>query len=174
MASDTGRERVVGELSNAYAQGLFGTDTFSRRVESAFAANSDRQLRSLVADLPRPVSWRERVEALWERHIAARLPQKAGPQLVATIRIPVPRLAVGQRALVGRGDDVHLPIDHDTVSRRHAALTFDGTSFMIEDLGSTNGTWVNGWRIDRPQRLMPGDELVIATVRLVLIDKPPR
>lgn len=63
--------------------------------------------------------------------------------------------------VIGReqvGADLVLP---DTnVSRRHAQLTFDGTAWSVEDLGSTNGTLVNGQRVSRAA-LHSGDTLTL-------------
>jgi pSer/pThr/pTyr-binding forkhead associated (FHA) protein len=59
-------------------------------------------------------------------------------------------------------------IDDDFVSGGHAMLTFRGRSWFIEDQGSTNGTYVNGHRIDRAVALSFGDELTIGRVRMRL------
>ena len=55
------------------------------------------------------------------------------------------------------GNDVIIP--DGTVSRHHARLTFRNGQWTVEDLGSSNGTWVNGVRVKRPTPLMHGDEL---------------
>ncbi len=61
-----------------------------------------------------------------------------------------------QPGTVGReGCDVILP-DPD-VSRRHAAVRLLDNGVAVEDLGSTNGTFVNGVRLEAPKRLSPGD-----------------
>jgi pSer/pThr/pTyr-binding forkhead associated (FHA) protein len=52
-----------------------------------------------------------------------------------------------------------LAIDDPQVSKRHAALRPTGDSLEIEDLGSRNGTWVNGTRIQSTVRLSPGDRV---------------
>ncbi|OCK15103.1 FHA domain-containing protein FhaB/FipA [Cutibacterium avidum] len=63
---------------------------------------------------------------------------------------------------VGRGNDCTLPIDDDYASTRHAEFGpgIDGAWF-VEDLASTNGTHVNGERIENPTRLSVGDEVRI-------------
>ncbi len=71
---------------------------------------------------------------------------------------------------IGRweGNQVHLP-DRE-VSRQHARIERDGLHYRIADMGSKNGTLVNGLRIDAPKRLVDGDEIVIApryTLRFV-------
>ena len=65
-------------------------------------------------------------------------------------------VAVLSGTTLGR-DDCDVVLSDPEVSRRHALEGPDG--FTIEDLGSTNGTWVNGERIERPERLRAGDEL---------------
>jgi hypothetical protein len=54
-----------------------------------------------------------------------------------------------------------LTIDDPQVSKRHAALRPTGDSLEIEDLGSRNGTWVNGSRIQGTVRLAPGDRVQV-------------
>ena len=60
--------------------------------------------------------------------------------------------------VVGR-QAADLVVDDPQVSRRHARLRPAGDGIEVEDLGSLNGTWVNGARIDRPARLVPGDRV---------------
>ena len=60
--------------------------------------------------------------------------------------------------LLGRSSEA-LPLSDSTVSRRHAELTPDGGQWFVRDLGSQNGTWVNGVRIDERTRLKPGDQV---------------
>jgi pSer/pThr/pTyr-binding forkhead associated (FHA) protein len=66
--------------------------------------------------------------------------------------------------LVGRHPQCDARLDSDWVSLRHCILTQDGGDVVVRDLGSTNGTWINGWRVERG-RLKPGDEVTIAHVR---------
>jgi pSer/pThr/pTyr-binding forkhead associated (FHA) protein len=63
--------------------------------------------------------------------------------------------------------------DDDEISRAHARVTFDRSGFCaIEDLGSTNGTFVNGRRIVTPTTLAPGDAIELGTTTLVVRDIP--
>src|SRR5215218_9079620 len=59
---------------------------------------------------------------------------------------------------VGR-DDCDVVLTDPEVSRRHAVLVASSDGLAIEDLGSTNGTWVNGERIARPEPIRAGDEV---------------
>jgi DNA-binding winged helix-turn-helix (wHTH) protein len=65
------------------------------------------------------------------------------------------------------GRDAHgIEIDSVTVSRRHARITIAGDAVTVEDLGSKNGTFVNGAAIARPVRLEDGDEIRTGSVVL--------
>jgi hypothetical protein len=77
-------------------------------------------------------------------------------------------IALGPINSIGRNVNSTIFIDDDFVSGTHAMLTFRGRSWFIEDQGSTNGTYVNGHRIDRPVALSFGDELTIGRVRMRL------
>src|SRR4029434_8740172 len=54
------------------------------------------------------------------------------------------------------------------VSKRHAQLRCDGGAWYIEDMGSTNGTYVNGARVDRPRRVSENDKLELGTTVMVI------
>lgn len=69
---------------------------------------------------------------------------------------------------VGRADDAGLRIPLDSISRLHARLTPAGDEVLVEDLGSANGTWLNGKRITRAQAVH-GDEIRFDTQRFQLL-----
>lgn len=71
------------------------------------------------------------------------------------------------RHTIGRSTDCDLPIDSTTVSRKHAVLVERGDSWWVFDLGSTNGTRVNGTRASELQ-VRPGDRMRIGTVDLLV------
>jgi pSer/pThr/pTyr-binding forkhead associated (FHA) protein len=82
---------------------------------------------------------------------------------------PVGRaIALGPINSLGRNVNNTIYVEDDFVSANHAMLTFRGRSWFIEDQGSTNGTYVNGHRIDRPVALSYGDELTVGRVRMRL------
>jgi hypothetical protein len=60
---------------------------------------------------------------------------------------------------IGRQDDLGLPLDDSQVSRRHARISPSGDGAIVEDLGSTNGTYVNGQPIHGQRELGPGDRV---------------
>jgi two-component system cell cycle response regulator len=62
--------------------------------------------------------------------------------------------------VIGRTSEVQIQIDADSVSRRHARVVRAGVDWIVEDLGSTNGTFVNAKKIDRAT-LVDGDVVVV-------------
>lgn len=73
-------------------------------------------------------------------------------------------VAIGS-TVIGRGDQANLRLPDVGISRRHARLDFDGGQVVLTDLGSTNGTMVNGQRISAVA-LNPGDMVQIGTTTL--------
>jgi len=69
---------------------------------------------------------------------------------------------------IGRDSTNGIVINDAEVSRRHARLTFQGGKYVLEDLGSTNGTFVNGQRLAGPRVLKPG-EVVSFGEQIVLV-----
>ena len=72
------------------------------------------------------------------------------------------------QASVGSAAENTLVLDHETVSRRHATIDLRANTFTISDLGSTNGTFVNGGRVTRSIRLRDGDEIGFGAVKYLL------
>ncbi len=72
-------------------------------------------------------------------------------------------LEAGARVAIGRGKDCELVLINDSASRRHAEVYADGAEFCVRDLGSKNGTYVNGQPVTRPHALRPGDRIGIGT-----------
>jgi hypothetical protein len=69
--------------------------------------------------------------------------------------------------LAGRSDDADIFLGDVTVSRHHARFVVDEAGLRVEDLGSTNGTYVNMERRDEAP-LAPGDEVIIGKYHLVV------
>ena len=82
-------------------------------------------------------------------------------------------IAPGREIMVGRSNDLDVVLVEDMVSRKHARITYANDTLSIEDLGSTNGTFVNGEKIKRA-RLKEGDRVLIGTsiVRVTATDAP--
>src|SRR5262245_53954784 len=74
---------------------------------------------------------------------------------------------IGMMATIGRQADNTIVIDSPAVSSHHASVVNDGGLFAVEDLQSTNGTFVNGVRVSR-RILKHGDVLQVGKHRLVL------
>jgi hypothetical protein len=66
--------------------------------------------------------------------------------------------------VLGRHPANDVVIQHKEVSRRHASITREGASFILRDLGSNNGTSVNGQRLSSPQALRDGDVITLGGV----------
>jgi signal transduction histidine kinase/pSer/pThr/pTyr-binding forkhead associated (FHA) protein len=73
--------------------------------------------------------------------------------------------------LVGRGSD-QLPLTDNTVSRRHAELHPRGGEWILKDLGSANGTYINGIRVDNTYTLKLGDQIRVGRSLLVFGAQP--
>jgi hypothetical protein len=70
---------------------------------------------------------------------------------------------------IGRSPHSDLFLDDVTVSRHHARVINDGSGYLVEDLNSLNGTYVNRRRIER-HRLAGGDELQIGKFKLAFVE----
>jgi Protein of unknown function (DUF3662)/Inner membrane component of T3SS, cytoplasmic domain len=71
----------------------------------------------------------------------------------------------GERVVLGRSRECDIVLDDPNISRQHAEVRREGETWMVADLGSTNGVKVNGRRVDSAA-LEPGDELTLGLVRL--------
>ena len=69
--------------------------------------------------------------------------------------------------VIGRGRSADIVIAEPTMSRAHAAIGFDGKRFFVEDLGSTNGTRVNGNR-EKKSMLENGDEVQLGKLAITV------
>ncbi|MDP9242800.1 MAG: FHA domain-containing protein [Actinomycetota bacterium] len=68
---------------------------------------------------------------------------------------------LGEPLRIGRSDDADIRLDDTYVSQSHARLFGRNGSWFVEDLGSTNGTYLNQQRVTSPSELHPGDTLKI-------------
>ncbi len=70
--------------------------------------------------------------------------------------------------LIGRGSDAAIRLDDDYVSTRHARIASSGDQWFVEDLGSTNGTYIGSARITQPTTLALGTQVRIGKTLLEL------
>ena len=146
--SEDTRERTVARLRRGYVAGRLDTDTFSRRVDCALSSGCGDELRGLTADLPAPRSLP-----------LGRLRRRRPHGLLAG--------AAGGRLVLGRSPGCQLVFDDDTVSRRHAELRMADGRWILRDLGSTNGTWVNGRQVFEAE-VVPGDVIQLGCLEIRL------
>lgn len=84
-----------------------------------------------------------------------------GPAELSGVSVPVCGPVV-----IGRSPGADIVIGDDFVSGKHSRVTPAGDGAVLEDLGSTNGTLLNGKRVEAPQSLREGDSIDIGAVRL--------
>ena len=85
----------------------------------------------------------------------------SGPAELKGVRVPL-----DSPVTIGRSPDADITIADSFVSSRHARVTPSATGPVVEDLGSTNGTVVNGARISAPAALRKGDTVTLGDVVL--------
>jgi hypothetical protein len=163
-ATEADRERVARFLQARSVEGSISTDTFIARVERALTARSRAELDDLVADVRSPGPLRRAALAA-----VAWLSALSG-DLQAAWRAPrVPVLALpreeGRSVTIGRAPDCDFQLADTSVSRRHAELWRDGDRWLLKDLGSLNGTRLNGMRVTEEVEVRPGDHISLAGVR---------
>jgi hypothetical protein len=161
-ATEAERERVARLLRAGTVDGRLSTDTFVERIERVLGARNRSELDSLVADVRTPGPIRRAVL----RTVSGASALTA--ELQAAWRAPrVPRLALpasGQITL-GRSAECDCLLSDPSVSRRHAELRRDGDRWLLRDLGSRNGTRVNGLRVTGETEVRPGDAIALGALR---------
>jgi ABC-type multidrug transport system ATPase subunit/pSer/pThr/pTyr-binding forkhead associated (FHA) protein len=97
----------------------------------------------------------------------ARLTIKTGTDSGKVVELGQGELVIGRSAPAG------LIINHPEVSRRHARLVFQQGNYLLEDLGSSNGTFVNGQQIRGAHQLENGAEIQLGSQVRLLFSQPP-
>ena len=92
--------------------------------------------------------------------------RSATPQLVAVTGGQRFSLAA-DRIFVGRDPDSHIHLDSSEISNQHAVILRRGDELLLQDTGSTNGTFLNGERVKGRQPLKDGDIVRFGTIELV-------
>ena len=153
-ASDDARERTAKLLRRRCGEGYISLDTFERRVAEVYSARSVEQLAGLRADLP-PIGVLARVRE-W------RLLDRGRPAAAPPDGLRLPLALVDERPLtLGRSPQCDVVVRHDTVSRRHAEIRREGSGWYVTDLGSSNGTWIDGRPVEREARVRAGDQILL-------------
>ena len=105
-------------------------------------------------------------------HVSAQRSKSSGAFIITVTNGPPElkgvALPLSAPVVIGRSPGADIVIGDDFVSGRHARIAPAGSDVVLEDLGSTNGTILNGARIDRAQALRPGDVIDIGAVRLTV------
>jgi FHA domain/DUF1707 SHOCT-like domain len=166
-ASDAERERALARLSEGFAVGRLTHDTFTERVEAALTAGASAELAGLVADLPGPWRLRALVRQHWQR--ATRAADRWLRGWPPALTLPV---GPQRRFTIGREPSCDMILADATVSRWHASLQRESAGWLLCDLGSTNGTRLNGWRVSVPMPVRPGDMVSFGALTFVLTDRP--
>ncbi|MFE7777182.1 DUF1707 and FHA domain-containing protein [Streptomyces sp. NPDC057445] len=154
--SDAERDRALGLLREGAVQGRLSHDTFVRRMELALSARRPDELRALTADLRAEGRLSKKLFGVVGRISAfsVRLSRAWQAEKLPPLLLPEP----GPYPLrIGRDPANGLRLSHETVSRVHAELTLRGGLWVLRDLGSTNGTTVNGRRVTGAVVVQAGD-----------------
>ncbi len=160
--SDAERDRALGQLREGAALGKLSHDTFLRRMELALVARRSEELAVLTADLQS----REAAESPWTRRLFGWVGRASAVSLgvrrawnaerLPKLLLPHPSAAALR---IGRDPGNGLRLSHETVSRAHAELRLQGGVWVLSDLGSTNGTTVNGRRVTGSAVVRDGDQV---------------
>lgn len=160
------RHRLASTLNAAYGDGLLSEATLTHRLQLLFSSPVVEPAR-LTGDLtfrgPRSLAQDTlaRLRASW-RGVLGPAPEE-----------PARLLALDwdggrDELMVGRDLECDIVLSDPTVSRRHVRLVFSDGTWSLRDLGSTNGTSVNGSLVKRCQ-LRPGDRLRLGD-EILLVD----
>ncbi len=76
----------------------------------------------------------------------------------------------GDQLIIGRDSSNGVAINDAEISRKHSRLSFQGGKYVLEDLGSTNGTFVNGQRLAGPAVLKSGDVVSLGEQIVLMYD----
>lgn len=154
----TSRPLVEFETDERLGLGEFGIQTRTAHSEYEDEIDDEEPLG------PAPSSGRTMVYSTAGR-MAAPLEERAhSRQETALLLVAGKRIVVGPSgATIGRSRQCDVQLDDPNVSRTHAEVRPRGGSWVLSDLGSTNGSRVNGRRAEGPEVLRPGDEIELGT-----------
>jgi FHA domain/Domain of unknown function (DUF1707) len=202
-ASDAERDHAIDGLRREFVEGRLSRETFMFRMQTALGARDRGQLTGLFTDLPprrarpfNPAELLARMRAAFRRHepnesagphgsqsppalsgvapFGAPGPVPPGPGASGA---PAPLVfppGSGTCFTIGRTQECDLRIADPSVSRLHAQLARDQDGWLLSDLGSRNGTRVNGWLVREPVPVRPGDVVQFGSATFVIQDDAAR
>ena len=161
------RPVVHFETDDRLRLGEFGIQTSLVDPQSRAAASSSGPPAASPAPEAAEPSGRTMVYSTAGR-VAEPLAERArSRQQTALLLMDGKRLVVGPGgATLGRSRQCDVMVDDPNVSRTHAEIRPRGGSWVLSDLGSTNGSRLNGRRVAQPEVLKPGDEIELGTATL--------
>ena len=168
---DADRDRVIAELRDRVADGSLAHESFVFRVDAALRARCRGDLAEVVFDLPAPRRSHARV-ALGRVAEAGRAARR---RLAGYLEPPQPQAFVlpsgtQDSFTIGRDTACDLVLLDMTVSRSHAGLRREAGRWLLSDVGSRNGTRLNGWRVTAPVPLRAGDEITFGSMTMVVTE----
>lgn len=169
-ASDVERDFAVRVLCDAAADGRLSHDTLVERLDGVLSARCFGDIQEFLQDLPRPPLRTVHIRAVADvrQRIRRALPRGGG--LTRGV-LPLPDTA-HPRLVIGRSRDCDVVLGDASVSRRHGCICRFGDVHFLYDLGSTNGTRVNGRIVEAPIALSTGD-MVAFGLSVLRVTPPP-
>ncbi|MCZ7415958.1 MULTISPECIES: DUF1707 and FHA domain-containing protein [unclassified Streptomyces] len=156
--TDAERDQALAVLRESAADGRVSHRTFERRMDLVLHARHPGELYAVLHDL----NTRRPRAGLLERLLGsmsafpARMRRAWLHERLPELLLPGP----GPYPLsIGRAPGSVLRLNDHTVSRAHAQLRHTGVGWSLRDLGSSNGTWVNGRRVTGSVVVGPGDHV---------------
>ncbi|MGW0633639.1 FHA domain-containing protein [Streptomyces sp. NPDC002758] len=162
--SDAERDKALEMLRDGVVKGRLSHDTFVRRMELVLAARRVDELAALTADLPRESRISRALFGAIEAMSGFPVRLRRAWQAERLPKLLLPRPVGGPPLRIGRDPVNGLRLTHETVSRVHAELTRQGGMWVLRDLGSTNGTTVNGRRVIGAAVVREGDQVSFGRV----------
>ena len=148
---------VLGAIS------VIRSDMFGARVETAGGGRRDRRTAAQAQKQAQKQAAKARRPA---RGNPSEVVVRDGPN--AGQRVPLASALDGTPLLVGRGPDAAIRLDDDYVSTRHARIGLSGDTWYVEDLGSTNGTYIGNQRLTQATAIQLGTQVRIGKTTLEL------
>lgn len=137
------------------AVSVIRSDMFGARVDTTRPARAEKQ--------PKPARRpKQRRQGRGDRSAPRRLVVADGPDRGQSVQLG------SEPVLIGRSSDAAIRLDDDYVSTRHARVATNGEEWFVEDLGSTNGTYVGAQRVTTPIPVAVGTPIRIGKTVLEL------